>query len=214
MTDLILASKSPRRRDLLKLLGHPFTSTVSAVAETARPGETPAEHVTRLSREKAADIGESLAQGIVIGSDTVVVLDGDILEKPSSPEDAVGMVMRLQGRTHTVYTGFALHNAATGEMMSDHKTTQVTMKPMDRELAERYVATGEPMDKAGAYGIQGYGAALITGIEGCYFTVMGLPLSKLAAALREFSRGEFDYFGNGGQQDNNPERSDIHETIT
>lgn len=213
MTGLILASKSPRRRKLLKLLGHPFTCTVSGVEETSVPGEAPSGHVTRLSREKAADIGKSLTGGIVIGSDTIVVLDGDIMEKPSSRDEAVGMIMRLQGHTHTVFTGFALYNAATGEMMSDYETTRVTMRPIERALAERYVATGEPMDKAGAYGIQGYGAALITGIEGCYFTVMGLPLAKLAAALRGFTRGEYDYFGNDGEYDLNPEGSDIDETV-
>ena len=103
--------------------------------------------------------------------------------------------MRLQGQTHTVYTGFALYNAATGKLFSSYEKTHVTMRKMTRELAARYVDTGEPLDKAGAYGVQGYGAALITSIEGCFFTVMGLPVTRLMEALYTFSDGEFGYFG-------------------
>lgn len=195
MKELILASESPRRRDLLGLLGHPFRAVVPRADETAFPGETPAEHVVRLSELKAVEAGKRLGRGIVIGSDTVVVLDGDIIGKPDSPGEARAMLGRLQGRTHTVYTGFALHDAGDGRILSGWEATEVTMRPMDDDLIRRYVETGEPLDKAGAYGIQGFGAALVVSIRGCYFTVMGLPLARIAEALRIFTGGEYGYFG-------------------
>jgi len=179
----------------MKLLGHPFKSIVSRIEEQSVNGETPAEHVLRLSRLKAQDVGSRLEHGIVIGSDTVVVLDDIIIEKPGSPDEAVAMLMRLQGRTHTVYTGFALYDAENGRTISDYETTDVTMREMSEELARRYVLTGEPLDKAGAYGIQGYGSALVISIKGCYFTVMGLPLAKLMEALNAFTGGRYGYFG-------------------
>jgi len=193
--ELILASKSPRRRELLKLLGHQFICQTSTIEEHTINGETPISHVTRLSELKARDVGASRKKGIIIGSDTIVVLCNEILGKPGSAEEAVDMLMRLQGQTHTVYTGFALYNAATGELFSSYEKTHVTMREMKRALAARYVDTGEPLDKAGAYGIQGYGAALITSIEGCFFTVMGLPVNRLMEALHTFSNGELGYFG-------------------
>jgi septum formation protein len=193
--ELILASNSPRRRELMKLLGHPFRCITSHVEESAVPGETPAEHVTRLSRLKAREVAARLREGVVIGSDTVVVLDGDILEKPASEDEAFSMLSRIQGRTHVVYTGFALIDAADGRESAGYETTEVTMRLMDAPLIRRYIATGEPMDKAGAYGIQGFGAALIPSIRGCYFNVMGLPISRLMETLYEFAGGEYGYFG-------------------
>jgi len=195
MSQLVLASRSPRRRELIGILGHPFSAEVSGIEEVSVAGETPAEHVIRLSLLKARDVAARHNEGIVIGSDTIVVIDGDILEKPFSPEEAVVMIMRLQGRTHKVFTGFALVDASTGRETASFETTCVTIRPMSLELARRYVATGEPLDKAGAYGIQGYGAAIVTGINGCYFTVMGLPVARLAEALNDFTDGHFGYFG-------------------
>ena len=195
MYRLILASRSPRRRELLKLLGHPFICITSAVEEDTVTGELPEHHVTRLSELKARDVGAQRKNGIIIGSDTIVVLDSEILEKPASSGEAVDMLMRLQGQTHTVYTGFALYNTETRAIVTDYETTQVTMRSFTRDIAHKYVDTGEPMDKAGAYGIQGYGAVLITSIEGCYFNVMGLPLARLMEALHAFSGGTFRYFG-------------------
>jgi len=192
---LILASKSPRRRELLKLLGHPFESISSDIEEHTVPGENPAEHVTRLSEMKARAVGADHKDCIVIGSDTIVELDGDILEKPESETEAVSMLMRLQSRTHTVYTGFALFNPDTGKAVSSYETTRVTMREFGHNLARRYVDTGEPLDKAGGYGIQGYGAVLIEGIDGCYFNVMGLPLARLMEMLYDFSGKAFGYFG-------------------
>jgi len=201
VTRLILASQSPRRRELVRLLGHEVEYAVSAVEETRIGGESPEDHVTRLSLAKVRDVGGRVDDGIVIGSDTIVVLDGDIMEKPGDAEEAVAMLLRLAGRTHTVYTGFALYNARTGGYVTGYETTRVTMRRFDRGMAERYTATGEPMDKAGAYGIQGYGAVLIEGISGCYFTVMGLPMARLMAALYEFTGGGLGYFGAAAQPD-------------
>lgn len=195
MTRLILASQSPRRRDLVGLLGHEVECTVSTVEETRIDGEGPDDHVIRLSLLKARDVGSRLDEGIVIGSDTIVVVNGDILEKPADTPDAVAMLLRLTGRSHTVYTGFALYNARTDTYVTGYETTVVTMRQFDRDMAERYVATGEPMDKAGAYGIQGYGAVLIEGINGSYFNVMGLPMAHLMEALYEFTDGALGYFG-------------------
>jgi len=195
MKRLVLASKSPRRRELLKLLGHPFECITSAVEEASVTGESPADHVRRLALAKALDVADGLTGSVVIGSDTVVVLDGDIIEKPATEDEAVDMLLRLAGRTHTVYTGFALVDADDGRTDAGFTMTDVTMRKFDRGTAERYVGTGEPLDKAGAYGIQGYGAVLVTGIKGCYFTVMGLPVAELAERLRSFSGGMFDYFG-------------------
>jgi len=195
MCQLILASKSPRRQELMKLLGHPFTCIPSDVEEHSINGETPEDHVIRLSELKARHVGETRKNGIIIGSDTIVVLDKKILEKPGSPEEAVEMLMKLKERTHTVYTGFALYDAETRKILSVYETTRVTMRNITRELAERYVDTGEPLDKAGAYGIQGYGAALVTSIEGCYFNVMGLPVARLMESLYTFTAGKIGYFG-------------------
>ena len=195
MSELVLASHSPRRRELMHLLGHPFRCVTSHIEETELPGETPAEQVTRLSLLKAREVAAMLGEGIIIGSDTVVLLDGEVMGKPASEEEAFGMISRLQGRTHTVYTGFALHEAGNGREISGFETTEVTMRPMDAGLIREYILTGEPLDKAGAYGIQGYGAALITAIHGCYFNVMGLPLSRLMDALHSFTNGRYGYFG-------------------
>ena len=199
MTGLVLASQSPRRQELLKLLGHPFTVMVADVDETALSGEAPGRHVTRLAEAKAATIGRMVSDSIVIGADTVVVIDGGILGKPVSREDAHDMLARLAGRTHEVYTGYALYNTATGHAMSGCEVTGVRMREMTPALIERYLDTGESFDKAGAYGIQGYGAALIRSVSGCYFTVMGLPLMRLMEALSEFTQGQFGYFGIRGE---------------
>jgi len=184
----------------MKLLGHPFEVTVADIEETYLPGETPARHVKRLSEEKVREAAKTAEKSIIIGSDTVVVLDGEILGKPRTQSEAFDMIMRLQGRTHEVYTGFALLESDTGRMVSDFERTDVTMRPITPELVHRYLATGEPEDKAGAYGIQGYGAVLIASVRGCYFTVMGLPLARLMETLNVFSEGLFGYFGTHGER--------------
>ncbi len=185
---LVLASQSPRRRQLLEMLGIPVVVRPSTVPEVRQPGEAPLAYASRLARAKAT----SVAGRLVLGADTIVVLDEDILEKPTDAADAVGMLRRLQGRTHRVVTAVALHGAGgTWEAMDE---TAVTFRALPEELLWAYVATGEPMDKAGAYGIQGYGAALVERIEGDFFSVMGLPLRHvldlLAAAGRPYAFGQ------------------------
>lgn len=200
MRKLVLASQSPRRQELLKLLGHTFSVIPAHVEENYLTGESPSEHVRRLAETKAEKIAGEVSGSIVIGSDTIVVIDGDILGKPGSRREAFDMVMRLQGRTHEVYTGIALIDTETGRMTSDFERTEVTMAPLTSALIELYLDTGESLDKAGAYGIQGYGSALIVSVNGCYFNVMGLPLAKLMKILNSFSNGYFGYFGSGGDK--------------
>lgn len=200
MAELVLASKSPRRQELMKLLGHPFTCITSNIEEDYIEGETPAQHVTRLSEVKAVDVGKKNVHGLIIGSDTIVVLDGEILGKPRSADEAIEMIMRLQGRTHNVFTGFAIYDTENKKIISGYETSEVTMREMSLDLAKKYVDTKESFDKAGAYGIQGYGAVLIKSVKGCFFNVMGLPLSRLMEALYTFSRGRYGYFGTIGEK--------------
>ncbi len=200
MRKLVLASQSPRRQELLKLLGHPFSVIPAHIEEKFFPGENPSEHVVRLAEAKAGRVAGMVSESMVIGSDTIVVIDGDILGKPGSRKEAFEMLMRLAGRTHDVYTGFALHDTVTGKVASGFEQTEVSMIPLSREIAEMYLDTGEPFDKAGAYGIQGYGSALIDSVKGCYFNVMGLPLTRLMKMLNTFSNGYFGYFGSGGDE--------------
>ena len=197
---IILASKSPRRRELMRLLGHPFICVTSNIEEDYVEGETPAQHVIRLSELKAIDVGGENVRGIIIGSDTIVVIDNEILGKPCSADEAVEMIMRLQGRTHDVFTGFAIYNPENKRIFSDYQTSEVTMCEISLDIEKKYVDTEESLDKAGAYGIQGYGAVLIKSVKGCFFNVMGLPLSKLMEALYTFSEGRYGYFGTTGEK--------------
>ena len=200
MTELVLASKSPRRQELMRLLGHPFICITSNIEEDYVEGETPAQHVIRLSELKAVDVGGKNTRGIIIGSDTIVVLDNEIIEKPRSADEAVEMIMRLQGRTHNVFTGFAIYSTENKKIISGYETSEVTMREISLDIAKKYVDTEEPFDKAGAYGIQGYGAVLIKSVKGCFFNVMGLPLSRLMEALYTFSGGRYGYFGTIGEK--------------
>ena len=176
---LVLASSSPRRRQLLEMLGIPVTVRPPHVPEVRRPGEPPRAYVERLAREKASAVEGEL----VLAADTTVVIDEEVLEKPVDAADAVRMLERLAGRTHDVITAVALR--ANGTMRQATDLTRVTFRPADRELLQAYAATGEPMDKAGAYGIQGYGAALVDRIEGDFFGVMGLPIRLVLRLLEE-----------------------------
>ncbi|MCZ6753711.1 MAG: septum formation inhibitor Maf [Gemmatimonadetes bacterium] len=179
MRELILASRSPRRRQLLEMLGIPVQVRPADIHETTRPNETPTEYAERLAVEKAGAVpGE-----YVLGADTIVVLEGDVLEKPADAEEAVAMLLRLQGRTHQVITACALHSPTGLHTATD--VTRVTFRPAGEDLIRAYVATGEPLDKAGAYGIQGYGAALVEGIEGDFFGVMGLPVRRVLDLLEQ-----------------------------
>jgi septum formation protein len=181
--ELILASRSPRRAELLSRLGLEFTVRVPEVDESLRPGEQPARAADRLARLKAGAIS-GRDGALVIGCDTLVVHRGEILGKPTTRAEAVAMVCRLQGGEHVVYTGVAL--SSPERMESALEATRVWFRSLDPRECEEYVATGEPMDKAGAYGIQGFGAAIVERIEGDYFNVMGLPIQRLLDLFRRF----------------------------
>ncbi len=179
--EIILASQSPRRQELLKLLGHPFRVQVASVDETME--DLPiAEAVARLSHRKAAAICPGEEQ-IVIGADTVVVLEEKVLGKPKDAEDAVHMLRSLSGRTHQVMTGVCV---LKGEQVLTHtEVTQVTFRSLTEQEIRGYVATKEPMDKAGSYGIQGGAARFVEGIVGDYYNVMGLPVCRLGLMLEK-----------------------------
>ena len=185
---LTLASTSPRRRQLLEMLGLPVVVSPSHIPEVRADGERPVEYTTRLARAKAESVGGEF----VLGADTTVALDDHVLEKPADFEDAVRMLMLLQGRTHDVVTTVAL--VAGGITRTRTDTTQVTFRAAERTFLEAYVATGEPMDKAGAYGIQGYGAALVERIDGDFFSVMGLPVRLVLELLAE-AGWDYDFGG-------------------
>lgn len=182
---VILASQSPRRRDLLTLVGIEHEVRPADIDERVLPGERPDAHAERLARGKAAALAARVAEGddfVVVAADTIVVIDGRILGKPADAADARDMLRRLAGRTHTVYTGVAV--ARDGRTVSGVERVAVTFRPLDDAEIAAYVATGEPMDKAGSYGIQGFGATIVERIDGDYFAVMGLPLVRLVALLR------------------------------
>jgi len=178
---VILASQSPRRRELLTLVGIAHEVRPADIDETYLPGEQPRAHAERLAREKAAVVARDEPNAIVIGSDTIVVVDGDVLGKPRNEADAVAMLSRLSGRSHVVMTAVAV--SWRGAQRSDVVEVGVTFHPLATDDIEAYVATREPMDKAGAYGIQGYGATIVERVDGDYFAVMGLPLQRLVRLM-------------------------------
>jgi septum formation protein len=179
---VILASQSPRRRELLTLVGITHDVRPADIDETYLPGERPGEHAERLARRKAEVIAAREPGALVIGSDTIVVVDGDVLGKPVDEREAARMLARLGGRSHTVITALAV--AWRGETHSAVEEVGVTFHPLTAAEIAAYIATGEPMDKAGAYGIQGYGATLVARVDGDYFAVMGLSLQLLIRVLR------------------------------
>ncbi|UOF90158.1 Maf family protein [Fodinisporobacter ferrooxydans] len=183
---IILASGSPRRRELLEQLGLSFDVITSDVAEQFDPEMPPAEVVQFLADKKGAAVANSIKHGLVIAADTIVVIDEQILGKPDSVSSAKQMLRRLAGRTHTVYSGIAVIDAETMNKKISYRSTVVHMRELSDEEIDVYVESGEPMDKAGAYAIQGIGSTLVTSVEGCYFTVVGLPMSLLAELLWEF----------------------------
>jgi len=183
---IILASSSPRRYEILSRLGLTFTVHSADVEESVEDNLKPAEAVKNLALRKAAAVAPNYAQGLIIGADTIVVVDNTILGKPADSEDALAMLLTLQGREHSVYSGYAVMDAATGQTAVDYEHTTVIFRPIAEEEAKHYVATGEPIGKAGAYAIQGLGAVFVKEIHGDYFNVVGLPLFKLAQTLKEF----------------------------
>ncbi|HKW40366.1 MAG TPA: Maf family protein [Gemmatimonadales bacterium] len=181
---IILASGSPRRRQLLEMLGIPFRVVAPEVTETIGSAEQPEAYVTRLAREKARSVAVREPGAVVLAADTTVVLRGRVFEKPATPAQAVEMLERLQGRKHQVLTAVAVARDDRLEHALD--ATDVTFRPLSQQLITDYVATGEPLDKAGAYAIQGKGAALVEGIRGDFFGVMGLPLRLALDLLARF----------------------------
>ena len=183
---IILASQSPRRRELLGQMG--FTDFIIRPAqgeEIADPSLSPARLVEALSRQKALEVASSAApEDLVIAADTVVAIDGQVLGKPHSQEEALSMLSRLSGREHTVYTGVTVCRGE--EISTDHAATQVKFRSLTEQELLSYIATGEPMDKAGSYGIQGLGGLLVEGIQGDYSNVVGLPVCLLGQMLLPF----------------------------
>lgn len=187
MKSIILASQSPRRSQLLKQINIPFTVQVSEVEEHINSIEgTPENKAQQLALMKARDVASKCKEGIIIGADTIVVLDNTIMGKPSDENEAFLMLKRLNGRQHRVITGLAVIDVATGLTKVDYEETFVSFKKVSDETIQNYISTREPFGKAGAYGIQGLGAILVKKIDGCYYNVVGLPLSKLCSMLEEF----------------------------
>ena len=188
---VILASQSPRRRQLLGQMGFTdFKICPARGEEVASPGLPPAQLVEALASQKAAEVAAAAeADALIIAADTVVAVDDRVLGKPHSEEEAAEMLLSLSGREHTVYTGVTLRRGS--QIVTRHEATQVRFRSLTREEIAAYVATGEPMDKAGAYGIQGKGALLVEGIRGDYFNVVGLPVCLVGQLLARFGVDPF-----------------------
>lgn len=179
---LILASKSPRRREILQAAGIPFDVRAADIPEVRRAGEPPVEYVRRLAREKASAVARA-PEETILGADTIVLAGNEVLEKPVDQADAVRMLRRLSGREHQVITGICIIGPR-GQSL-DSESTAVRFIPLAEDEIESYVASGEPMDKAGAYAIQGLASKFIDRIEGDYYNVVGLPIARVYRHLRE-----------------------------
>jgi septum formation protein len=182
---IILASASPRRRQLLEQIGLKFTVLPTGADEPDLPHLHPAGAAVHIAKMKAEHAAKGVQDGIIIAADTIVAIAGRQLGKPRDAQDAAAMLRMLQGKRHAVYTGVCTLKLPEGREVCACERTWVKMAPMDDGQIRAYIATGEPMDKAGAYGIQGYGAVFIEKVEGCFFNVMGLPLRRLYGMLRE-----------------------------
>ncbi len=191
---LVLASQSPRRAELLKISGIPFEVIPPGdVEQDHAPGLQesavgPGAYAEALALAKALDVAAGVPGRLVLGADTIVLLDGQVLEKPTDEDDARHLLSLLSGREHIVITALALVDGSVGGAVArlvGHERTRVSFLPLTEGEILDYIATGEPMDKAGAYGIQGYGALMVSGVSGCYFNVMGLPLARLGGMLRD-----------------------------
>ena len=183
---LVLGSASPRRADLLRQIGLSFDVITSDVDETLLPGEDPSTYCKRIAHDKARDVASRCEGRVIIGADTVVVIDGGILGKPADESEARSMLEKLSGRTHTVITGVSVLERLTGECETFSVTSHVTFRTMNPEEIDRYIATGEPIGKAGAYAIQGKAAVFVRWISSSYSNIMGLPIYETALALSRF----------------------------
>jgi septum formation protein len=184
---LILASQSPRRAEILRLAGILFTVRAASIDESPLEAERPGPYVRRVAHAKALAI-ESAPDEIVLAADTTVVVQGELLAKPADEADARRMLLMLSGRRHEVLTGISLRRGS--QVITDHASTAVWFAPLTPQEIEAYIASGEPMDKAGAYAIQGLASKFVERIDGCYFNVMGLPIALVYRHLKEsFQRG-------------------------
>ena len=188
---LILASQSPRRKELLRQIGLKFHIMPSTVDETIVEDVTPEEHVRILAERKARDVAFHLPSGIILGADTIVVIDGEILTKPESPDEAVRMLQRLSGQRHEVFTGYSLLEMPSWRSVTKHARTEVWFRRLSTDEILAYVRGGSPMDKAGGYGIQDdFGAVFVEKINGDYYNVVGLPLSHFYCTYMTFIKND------------------------
>ena len=183
--EIILASKSPRRREILENTKVRFSIEESQIDEVIKLNELPKETVMRLAYEKALDVANRNRNSLVIGADTIVVINDTILGKPKDDIEAFSMLKLLSGKTHYVITGFALINLSLDKKIIDCQVSQVTFKELSEQCIKDYLQTKESLDKAGAYGIQGYGGLLVENIQGDYFNIVGLPISKISDCLKD-----------------------------
>ena len=183
--EIILASKSPRRREILENTKVRFSIEESQIDEVIKLNELPKETVMRLAYEKALDVANRNRNSLVIGADTIVVINDTILCKPKDDIEAFSMLKLLSGKTHYVITGFALINLSLDKKIIDCQVSQVTFKELSEQCIKDYLQTKESLDKAGAYGIQGYGGLLVENIQGDYFNIVGLPISKISDCLKD-----------------------------
>ncbi|MGR6835363.1 Maf family protein [Syntrophomonas erecta] len=186
MKEFILASQSPRRKALLHTLGLDFRCIPARINEDIRPDESPLDAVRKIALRKARCVAGNVDSGLILSADTIVVCDGNILGKPCNREDAALKLKMLSGRDHEVITAVCLMDAKSKNYELENEITRVFFRKITDEEIKAYIATGEPMDKAGAYGIQGLGAIFIKRIEGCYFNVVGLPLTRLYLMLQQW----------------------------
>ncbi|MBR9978362.1 MAG: septum formation protein Maf [Bacteroidetes bacterium] len=189
----ILASRSPRRQQLLRQIGLRFDCIPSTVDERLDETVPPAEHVAILAERKARDVASRLESGIIVGADTIVVHEGEIIEKPTDAEDAARMLRRLSNQRHDVYTAFSLMDVPSWRVLTRHVRTEVHFRALMDDEIETYIASGSPMDKAGAYGIQDdFGAVFVKHIVGDYYNVVGLPLCDFYCAFRHFTNNRHE----------------------
>ena len=185
-TPIFLASKSPRRKQMLKMLGIKFKVLDIQINEVFNDNECASKNVKRLSLEKALAAEKKIKNGIILTADTIVVVDNEIIGKPKNKKDAKEILLKLSNRSHYVYTGFTLLNKNKNKQTTGYSRTKVTFRELDAKEISDYVRTGSPMDKAGAYGIQDdYGAVFIKSINGCYYNVLGFPAAKIYEELKK-----------------------------
>ena len=183
--EIILASASPRRKEILQNTKLKFEIQKSDIEEVILENESPESMVVRLAYEKSYDVAQKNKDKLVIGADTIVALDNEVLGKPKDKEEAYQMIKKLSNKTHKVITGISLINISHGMVVNDYVVSLVTFKDLSEDSIKDYINTNESLDKAGAYGIQGYGALLVDNIQGDYFNIVGLPISKLSDLLKD-----------------------------